>query len=230
MTASQSSAESQGPWVEFGTGWAKVHFRRDVTDADRAWLLGNGLPSREVMAETIHNARWPADRQLAVTPFADEDRNGREYCFRIADAVRAALASQPEQPSGHAQAPVAYVPLSQMAHDKGEPMWREVFAAKWRDKDVWNGFDLRALYFHPSEATAALEEIKAIVSNPNDGPEAMTQIHAIASRIPAVSVTAADLFPLFRDAASVNMTEDAVERQAWRLAEGILSRYDVRPK
>lgn len=45
---------------------------------------------RQAMAETIHKARWPADRQMAVTPFEDEDRNGREYCFRIADAVLAA--------------------------------------------------------------------------------------------------------------------------------------------
>lgn len=45
------------------------------------------MTSREELAETIHKARWPADRQMAVTPFADEDRNGREYCFRIADAV-----------------------------------------------------------------------------------------------------------------------------------------------
>lgn len=65
---------------------------------DAYWHLIRGAPaqrapSREVMAETIHNARWPADRQMAVTPFADEDRNGREYCFRIADAVLAALTS-----------------------------------------------------------------------------------------------------------------------------------------
>lgn len=45
------------------------------------------MTSREELAETIHKARWPADRQMAITPFADEDRNGREYCFRIADAV-----------------------------------------------------------------------------------------------------------------------------------------------
>jgi hypothetical protein len=53
------------------------------------------------LAEVIHNARWPADRQMAVTPFADEDRNGREYCFRIARAVEAAIASAspPEQPA-----------------------------------------------------------------------------------------------------------------------------------
>lgn len=50
--------------------------------------------SREEMAATIHKARWPADRALAATPFEDEDRNGREYCFRIADAVLAALRSQ----------------------------------------------------------------------------------------------------------------------------------------
>lgn len=45
------------------------------------------VPDREVLAETIHKARWPADRTMAITPFADEDRSGREYCYRIADAV-----------------------------------------------------------------------------------------------------------------------------------------------
>lgn len=39
------------------------------------------------MAEIIHKARWPADRQMEITPFEDEDQNGREYCFRIAAAV-----------------------------------------------------------------------------------------------------------------------------------------------
>lgn len=46
---------------------------------------------REGLAETIHKARWPADRTMAITPFADEDKNGREYCFRIADAILAAV-------------------------------------------------------------------------------------------------------------------------------------------
>jgi hypothetical protein len=46
---------------------------------------------RERIAATVHKARWPADRQMTATPFADEDRNGREYCFRIADAILALL-------------------------------------------------------------------------------------------------------------------------------------------
>ena len=47
------------------------------------------MNSREELAEVIHKARWPADRQIAITPFADEDRSGREYCLRIADAILA---------------------------------------------------------------------------------------------------------------------------------------------
>lgn len=39
------------------------------------------------LAEVIHKARWPKDRQMDITSFADEDRSGREYCFRIARAV-----------------------------------------------------------------------------------------------------------------------------------------------
>jgi hypothetical protein len=44
------------------------------------------------LAEVIHKARWPEDQTLAITPFADEDRNGREYCLRIAGAVMASRA------------------------------------------------------------------------------------------------------------------------------------------
>jgi NTP pyrophosphatase (non-canonical NTP hydrolase) len=61
----------------------------------QAEVLSTSQPDHstlEAMAETIHKARWPADRQMDITPFADEDKNGREYCFRIA---RAALAATP---------------------------------------------------------------------------------------------------------------------------------------
>lgn len=44
------------------------------------------------------------------------------------------------------------------------------------------------------------------------------------------TIKADDLIPLFRDAASVNMTEDAVERQARRFAEAMTDLYDVRRK
>lgn len=52
------------------------------------------IPSRDKLAEAIHKARWPADRATAITPFEDEDRNGREYCYRIADAVMHHLAPE----------------------------------------------------------------------------------------------------------------------------------------
>jgi hypothetical protein len=42
---------------------------------------------RDRLAEAVHRGRFTADRE--PTPFADEDRHGREYCFRIADAVLA---------------------------------------------------------------------------------------------------------------------------------------------
>ena len=63
-----------------------------------ATVYGAATPAvgLEAMAEIVHNARWPADRQMDITPFADEDRNGREYCFRIARAVLAA------KPASHA--------------------------------------------------------------------------------------------------------------------------------
>lgn len=43
-------------------------------------------------------------------------------------------------------------------------------------------------------------------------------------------IIADDLIPLFRDAASVNITEGSVERQAKRFADAVLSLYDVRHK
>lgn len=46
------------------------------------------VPTARDLAETIHAARWPADRAMARTPFQDEDQNGREYCLRIARAVK----------------------------------------------------------------------------------------------------------------------------------------------
>jgi len=48
--------------------------------------------SVEEIAETVHKARWPKDRQLAITPFADEDSIGREYCFRIAQSIASLFA------------------------------------------------------------------------------------------------------------------------------------------
>lgn len=40
-------------------------------------------------AEAVHAARFPYGRQ--VTPFARLNSTGRAYCFRIADAVLAAV-------------------------------------------------------------------------------------------------------------------------------------------
>lgn len=45
------------------------------------------LPSVDELAETVHKARWPAYRQMAITPFADADDHDREYCRRIATAI-----------------------------------------------------------------------------------------------------------------------------------------------
>ncbi|WP_316234635.1 hypothetical protein [Bradyrhizobium sp. SZCCHNR1020] len=39
QTAGGLSTDQPEPIVEFGEGWAKVHFRRKVTDDDRANLL-----------------------------------------------------------------------------------------------------------------------------------------------------------------------------------------------
>ena len=54
----------------------------------------SAMPNALLLAETIHRARWPEDRQIAITPFVDEDQNGREYCFRIARAILSLLGEQ----------------------------------------------------------------------------------------------------------------------------------------
>lgn len=94
-----------------------------------------GSPDRDKLAETIHDARWPTDRQLSILPFADEDRNGREYCYRIADAILnsgAPMASQGAGANTNATQPAGSLNFSQPvpAGDKGEAVawrWRSTF-------------------------------------------------------------------------------------------------------
>jgi len=99
LTASHSDA---GPWINGArAALAATHADYEHGYADGiewATVYGAATPAvgLEAMAEIVHNARWPADRQMDITPFADEDRNGREYCFRIARAVLAA------KPASHA--------------------------------------------------------------------------------------------------------------------------------
>lgn len=59
--------ENEGPFIEFGIGWAKIHFRRDVTDQDRANLEA-----------AISNSAdgWPA--WFPATP-ADNERGEELY-------------------------------------------------------------------------------------------------------------------------------------------------------
>ena len=45
--------------------------------------------SREDIARAVHRGRFPEDRK--PTPFEAEDASGTTYCFRIADAILAAL-------------------------------------------------------------------------------------------------------------------------------------------
>jgi hypothetical protein len=52
---------------------------------------------REGVAAAVHRGRFQVDD--TPTPFEDEDRGGREYCFRIADSVLA-LAASPSPPEG----------------------------------------------------------------------------------------------------------------------------------
>lgn len=60
-------------------------------EADAA-IAAHTLLSVEEIAEIIHDARWAEEDAHRRTPFSEEDRRGREYCLRIASAVRMALA------------------------------------------------------------------------------------------------------------------------------------------
>lgn len=53
-----------------------------IIAAHRLAALKSPAVERDVLADAVHRGRFPADRE--PTPFADEDRRGREYCYRIA--------------------------------------------------------------------------------------------------------------------------------------------------
>lgn len=79
-------------WAELAALTAAASLERTERKGERA---EHGLPSLEELAEAIHNGRYPANYPLERTPFADEDSNGREYCFRIARGVLAKLSPAP---------------------------------------------------------------------------------------------------------------------------------------
>lgn len=104
------------------------------------------LKSISILMEQCQRQR---DALEAVLNWYGNDRLIAFPGKQITEALEAAAQAAP------GSEPVAYVPLSKAEADKGEPIWREVFAAKWREKDVWRGFDLKALYFHPASAAPA---------------------------------------------------------------------------
>jgi hypothetical protein len=53
--------------------------------------------SREAVAEAVHRGRFPAGQE--PTPFQDEDRRGREYCFRIADQIISLIIGRARTPA-----------------------------------------------------------------------------------------------------------------------------------
>ena len=71
--------------------------RAPAQASDVVWTHGK----RQAMAEVVHKARF---KEREPNPFEEEDRNGRAYCFRIADAVLASLPAQPPQDTESASA------------------------------------------------------------------------------------------------------------------------------
>lgn len=80
--------------------WKYTDFAGSVVagNAEVQPLYASPVPvaiSREELAETVHRARFSADRE--PTPFAEEDRSGQEYCRRIADAILQRLSNQQKE-------------------------------------------------------------------------------------------------------------------------------------
>ena len=75
-------SNDSGPWIEFGAGWAKIHFRRQVTEKDRANLaaaIAPAQPSGEIAAawQTLEGygfapeaSGWPSQDLSGLLPEA----------------------------------------------------------------------------------------------------------------------------------------------------------------
>lgn len=71
------------PLVEFGTGWAKIHFRRELTDQDRAHVRAAALP---VPAGREEFGKLAGELQAAA------DRSGKEWFYwSLVDSAAKAL-------------------------------------------------------------------------------------------------------------------------------------------
>lgn len=89
------------------------------TRAPRSVAETGEPPSVNMLAEAIHNARWPEDRQMSITPFRDEDSNGRDYCFRLARAAHKLIAASPAAPGDAVGATEAILAASPADAAKG---------------------------------------------------------------------------------------------------------------
>jgi len=74
--------------VEHGSSLAVARNAVDCGWRPPAPVVPVGV-SREEIARAVHRGRFPEDRK--PTPFEAEDASGTTYCFRIADAIIAAL-------------------------------------------------------------------------------------------------------------------------------------------
>lgn len=57
----------------------------------------------ERVARAIHYARWAPEDAHRREPFEDEDRRGREYCFRLANAAIASMSTPEGELEGRAR-------------------------------------------------------------------------------------------------------------------------------
>jgi hypothetical protein len=55
MTVDLIPNSAEAPWIEFGNGWAKIHYMRETTDQDHAALTAifNGITDNSALAEEL---------------------------------------------------------------------------------------------------------------------------------------------------------------------------------
>lgn len=90
-TGSHTGSDGERPVVEFGTCWAKVHYRRDVTERDRA-AISTAAYGTPVTSEELALAIGNDIREMHGLPAVSYITNSADWARELA-AAHAILAS-----------------------------------------------------------------------------------------------------------------------------------------
>jgi hypothetical protein len=79
LAPATATNSSEGPWIEFGVGWAKVHFRREVADLDRICLTNAiteinrpHFPAEIATEDELATELYAAEYDRDAYPFASQ--------------------------------------------------------------------------------------------------------------------------------------------------------------